>query len=143
MSARVWVLIGIGVLFAVVAAVFVVRVGSDDGDDDLARRQAAVASVVDALPTPPSTAVEHPPEVIQIVGGKPAGGVRTIDAGIHDYVRFQVITPTSSEEIVITGPNPTSFRAGVNFTWVPGLVGAYEARVKDTGELLATLTIHA
>jgi FtsP/CotA-like multicopper oxidase with cupredoxin domain len=139
------------VVAAVIAVVaFVVLRPSDDGDDDSQR------GTPTAQPAPTSSAPaeqeEKQPEagpkeptvpLVRVRGGRPVGGVQTIEANEGDTVRFRVQTETPQEIHLhgydlyedTTASRPAEFRFEANET------GIFEIEVHGTHTQVAELKV--
>jgi FtsP/CotA-like multicopper oxidase with cupredoxin domain len=138
------------ILAAVVAvAAFLVLRPEDEGDapepaqTGQPRATPAVPDEETAPRTQPETRAREPQE-IRVRGGKPVGGIQTIEAEEGDTVRFRVITETP-QEIHLHGyditRNTTGSRPTAEFRVRADETGIFELEVHGTRTQIAELKV--
>src|SRR5688572_20769981 len=90
--------IGLIVAALVVAVVaFLVLSGDDDEDSTSTQAQQTQTQAGEPTATVPAPKPRPEFEIIRVVGGEPAGGVKEINADKNDTVRIQVRSDTAAE----------------------------------------------
>jgi FtsP/CotA-like multicopper oxidase with cupredoxin domain len=125
----------------IVVGFVVLSPGGDDGGDQQAgtTTTAPPATTATAAPAPaPAVAT------IEVRGGKPVGGVKTITVTKGDRVRIVVTSPDTSEEVHLHGYDikrdlKAGGRAGFSFT--AGAEGIFEMELEDTATQIAKLEV--
>lgn len=110
-------------------------------------RQEGESDVVNTTTTSPKEA--KPPVVIEMVGGEPVGGPRTLEYPTGETVRFTVVPDGSIEEIHVHGYDIAEAAEGekpLKFTFIADLEGSYEIEahtISGSHSLVATLEVGA
>ena len=137
-------------LAAIIAIAGFLVLRPDDGDDDDSQRgnptaQPAPTTTTPSETEPAPTATPKEPEVrlIRVRGGRPVGGVQTIEANEGETVRFRVQTETPQEVHLhgydltesTTSDRPAEFRFKADQT------GIYELEIHGTHTQIGELKV--
>jgi hypothetical protein len=135
-------LVAAAVAVAVIAFVIASPGGGDDSDDKTAAATTRTPATTGQATTPAPPPKPQVP-VIRTRDGKPAGGVRTIEANQGERLRFRVTSNVAEEIHVhafvtrdITPGKPVSFNLEADFT------GRFEVEFHHSGEQIATLEVN-
>jgi hypothetical protein len=137
----------IALIAAVVVIAIVAFVALKPGDDKktASKSQTATQAAPAGTGTTPS-AKPAPPAVtqIEVVGGKPAGGIKTIQVNKGDQVRF-VVNSDVSDEIHVHGYDfMKDVKAGgkVSFSFPAKIDGEFDIELESRGEQIAKLVVN-
>ena len=137
------------VAVVIAVAAFVVLRPDDEGDDDAQRgtptAQPATTSTTptETQPTPEAQPKEPTVQLIRVRGGRPVGGVQTVEASEGETVRFRVQTETPQEVHLhgydltenTTGDKPAEFRFKADET------GIFEIEIHGTHTQIGELKV--
>ncbi|HEX8054745.1 MAG TPA: hypothetical protein VF517_17285 [Thermoleophilaceae bacterium] len=133
-----------------VAAFLVLRPSGDDDDDSKRGTPTAQPAPTTTTTTPAETqpAPEAQPKepavkLIRVRGGRPVGGVQTIEASEGDTVRFRVQTE-APQEIHLHGydiSEETTADRPAEFQFKANESGIFEIEVEDTATQIAELKV--
>jgi FtsP/CotA-like multicopper oxidase with cupredoxin domain len=139
---RLFLLAG-AVVVIVVGFVLLAPGGNDSGDQKAATTATATTpSQTSAIPATP--APRPALGTIDIQGGKPVGGVKTITVTKGDRVRIVVTSPDTSEEVHLHGYDiKRNLRAGgrVTFSFTASAEGIFEMELESTATQIAKLVV--
>jgi FtsP/CotA-like multicopper oxidase with cupredoxin domain len=143
----------IGLLVATVVAIALAFVLLSPGDDDTSTTTSTTAPPPPAQTNgtggsaPTTTAAPRPAPAfvtIQVRGGKPAGGVKTITVKKGDRVRIEVASPDTSDEIHLHGYDlKRDLKAGgrVRFSFDADAEGIFEIELEGAGTQIGKLAV--
>jgi hypothetical protein len=137
-------LIAIGIAVAIVA--FIVLRPGDDKKTTSSSTQAATQPAPAGTTPAQKPAKPAPPPVTQITveGGKPAGGIETIEVNKGDQIRFAV-TSDVADEIHVHGYDlMKDVEAGgkVSFSFPAKIDGEFEVELENRAEQIANLVVN-
>jgi hypothetical protein len=134
------VLLAGAVVVIVVGFVLLSPGGNDSGDE-----QAATTATLTTPPTVTATPVPRPAlATIEIQGGKPVGGVKTITAKKGERVLIDVTSSDTSGEIHLHGYDiKRNLRAGgrVTFSFTANAEGIFEMEIESSATQIAKLVV--
>ena len=130
---------------ALVVAVVAFLVLSGDDDEDSTSTQAQQTQTQAGEPTATVPAPKPRPEfeIIRVVGGEPAGGVKEINADKNDTVRIQVRSDTAAEVHVHGYDIFENVDAGgsVRFNFPATIEGVFEIELEGTHTQIGQLRV--
>jgi hypothetical protein len=141
-------LIGLGVIVALVALFFVFRPG-DDNEESTGTTTTAVTAppTVEPTTTETETATAAPPEGTQLVvtirGGEPAGGIARAEAHKGDPV-VVIVRSDVADEVHVHGYDLMADVAQgkpVRIAFTANLTGRFEIELEARGKQIAQLTV--
>jgi heme/copper-type cytochrome/quinol oxidase subunit 2 len=135
----------VGAVVLIVVGFVVLSPSGDDGGD----QKAASTATPTATATTTTTAAAAPepaPAVatIEVRGGKPVGGVKTITVKKGDRVTIVVTSPDTTEEVHLHGYDiKRDLKAGgrVRFSFTASAEGIFEMELEDTATQIAKLEV--
>ena len=141
--------IGLIVAALVVAVVaFLVLSGDDDDEDSTSTQAQQTQTQTQTQAGEPTATVPAPKprpefEIIRVVGGEPAGGVKEINADKNDTVRIQVRSDTAAEVHVHGYDISKDVEAGgsVRLNFKADIEGVYEIELEETHTPIGQLSV--
>ena len=125
---------------AVIVVLFVVLSGGDDNNDN---KPSAGAPAQGSTSQAGSPAKSSAPAVINVIGGKPAGGIQKLNYTKGDQVRFRVNSDIS-DEIHVHGYDLHKDVTGggsVSFSFPAKIEGVFVIELEAKGEQIAELRV--
>ena len=140
----------VATLVVLVVAFIVLSPGGDDESDQTTTTTAAAPPPAQT-PTDTATTPAPPPpppapsfETIQVKGGQPVGGIKTVTVDKGDRVRIQVSSPDTTDEIHLHGYDlMRDLKAGgrVRFSFDATADGIYEIELEGSGTQIGKLVV--
>jgi len=140
----------VATLVVLVVAFIVLSPGGDDESDQTTTTTAAAPPPAQT-PTDTATTPAPPPpppapsfETIQVKGGQPVGGIKTVTVDKGDRVRIQVSSPDTTDEIHLHGYDlMRDLKAGgrVRFSFDATADGIYEIELEGAGTQIGKLVV--
>ena len=136
--ARIAVAVG---AIAVIVVLFVVLSGGDDDTGTSKPSAGAPAQGTTSQAGRPAGA--SAPAVINLVGGKPAGGIQKLSYTKGEQIRFRVNSDVSDEIHVHGYDVKKDVKAGgsVSFSFPASIEGVFEVELESRGEQIADLRV--
>ena len=129
-----------GAVVVIVVGFVVFSGGSDDGDKGAATTTSTVPSSTTPTPTEPEAAVP----AIEVRGGKPVGGVKTITLRKGDRAGIVVTSPDTSAEVHLHGYDiKRDLKAGgsVRFSFTADAEGIFEMELEESATQIAKVEV--
>jgi DNA replication initiation complex subunit (GINS family) len=131
-----------GAIVVIVVGFVVFSGGSDDGD----KGAATTTATAPAATTTTAVAAEPEPAsaTIEVRGGKPAGGVKTITLRKGDRAAIVVTSPDTTAEVHLHGYDiKRDLKAGgrVRFSFTANAEGIFEMELEDTATQIAKIEV--
>ncbi len=140
-------LIGLGVIVALVALFFVFRPGDDNEETGTTTTAETAPPTVEPTTTETETATTAAPEGTQLVvtirGGEPAGGIVRAEANKGDPV-VVIVRSDVADEVHVHGYDLMADVAPgkpVRIEFTANLTGRFEIELEDRGKQIAQLTV--
>lgn len=139
-------------LAAIVAIVAFLALRPDDGDDDDSKRGNPTAqqaptttstTPAETEPTPSAAPKEPEVQLVKVRGGRPVGGVQTIEGKKGETIRFRVQTETP-QEVHLHGydlTESTTAERPAEFRFKADQTGIFEIELEGTHTQVAELKI--
>jgi hypothetical protein len=138
-SNRARIAVAVGAIAAIVV-LFVVLSGGDDNNDNKSSSGAPAQGTTSPAGQPAGNSA---PAVINVIGGKPAGGVKKLNYTKGDQVRFKVNSDISDEIHVHGYDFHKDVTAGgsVSFSFPAKIEGVFVIELEAKGEQIAELRV--
>jgi hypothetical protein len=128
-----------GAVVVIVLGFVLFSPGGDDGNQG-----ATTATVPATTTTAPATAPEPAVATIEVRGGKPVGGVKTITLRKGDRAAIVVASPDTTAEVHLHGYDiKRDLKAGgrVRFSFAADVEGIFEMELEDTATQIAKVEV--
>jgi FtsP/CotA-like multicopper oxidase with cupredoxin domain len=138
-SNRARIAVAVGAIAAIVV-LFVVLSGGNDNNDNKSSSGAPAQGTTSQAGQPANAS---PPAVINVIGGKPAGGIQKLDYTKGEQVRFKVNSDVSDEIHVHGYDFHKDVTAGgsVSFSFPAKIEGVFVVELEAKGEQIAELRV--
>jgi hypothetical protein len=129
-----------GAVVVIVVGFVLLSGGSGDGDKGAATTTATAPPSTTPTPTEPEAAVP----TIEVRGGKPVGGVKTITLRKGDRAGIVVTSPDTTEEVHLHGYDiKRDLKAGgsVRFSFTADAEGIFEMELEESATQIARIEV--
>jgi hypothetical protein len=139
-SNRARIALAVGAVAAVVV-LFVVLSGGNDSNKN--NNTSSTGSVGATTPSTGTTVKAQPFQVVLVQGGKPVGGIKKLEYGKGDQVRFRVRSDVADEIHVHGYDFHKDVPAGgaVSFSFPAKIEGVFVIELENRGEQIAELRV--
>lgn len=135
-AGRAAILIGLAVVAVVL---FIVLSGGSDDDNGGSETTATEATQTDATTATATEPAEPPPEVVELRGGEPVGGVKTLTYSKGEQVRIRVKLDMPQEDVHLHGYDVEQLNPSgtVNLSFKADIEGIFELEAHGpTGDVV-------
>jgi septal ring-binding cell division protein DamX len=131
-----------GAVVVIVVGFVVLSGGGDDSDKGAATTTATAPTTTTTTTTVP--AEPEPATAVEVRGGKPAGGVKTITLRKGDHATIVVTSPDTTAEVHLHGYDiKRDLKAGgrVRFSFTANAEGIFEMELEDSATQIAKIEV--